>query len=198
MARFAAMDSGFDSADFDGLVQRLLRRFLAQHAAPPPPDAELRALAARLRQLIVQRGLPPPLHAGERGAPREMPDRETGPLVAVVAGEGANPLLADAVRQLVKACFYPEFTECRDSYKARSPDGSCRRQQLERARGRVSGSHCVDCPYWLSLEPDDHAALLEESWCGEREEFRRNRGVFLPEDFRALRRAVRAEARVRS
>ena len=103
------------AADFPEIVGAVLRRFFAQNARTPPPPAESAALAARLSALIAERGLPRPLAPGEIGAPGGIAEAECAPLVARVAGAGAPPLLAEAARQLVKACFYPEFTVCRDS-----------------------------------------------------------------------------------
>jgi hypothetical protein len=107
----------------------------------------------------------------------------------------SDPLLAEALRQVVKACFHPEFTICRESYRECSADGTCRRQELARARRRVSGAHCVDCPHWIALAAPAHAALLREAWRGDPREFLAAREVFLPEDFRALRRWLHAAAR---
>ena len=109
-----------------------------------------------------------------------------------------SPLTAMAgpARQLVKACFYPEFKTCRDSFREVSPDGTCRRQELARARVRVSGSHCVDCPHWVALTPDQHVRFLTRAWQpGRAAEFTAHRDVFLPEDFRALRRFLHGLAR---
>ncbi len=90
-------------------------------------------------------------------------------------------------RQLLKACLNPEFRQCRDSYRE-VVDGVCRRQELARTRGRLSGAHCVDCPYWVALRPEQHAALLAREWlAGDLEEFAAHHEIFLPEDFRALR-----------
>jgi hypothetical protein len=182
--------------EFPEIVGAVLRRFFAQNAQPPPSTAEVAALAARLRVLIAERGLPRPLAPGEIGAPGGMSEAECAPLVARVAGAGATPLLADAAKQLVKACFYPEFTVCRDSYREAGADGACRRQELARARGRLSGAHCVDCPHWVALEPAAHRALLADAWHGDPAALAADCGVFLPEDFRALRRWLHAAARV--
>jgi hypothetical protein len=103
--------------------------------------------------------------------------------------------LLDPVRQLVKACFHREFAICRDSYREVSSDGICRRQQLKKALGRVSGSHCVDCPYWTSLSEEEHAQRLGESWTADPGEFARNRSLYLPADFRALRLWIHTAAR---
>jgi hypothetical protein len=99
------------------------------------------------------------------------------------------------VTQLVKACFYPEFTVCRDSFREVAKDGSCRRQELARVRQRVSGTHCVDCPHWVALTPAGHGELLQREWRSEPGILEDNCGVFLPEDFRELRRWLHARAR---
>lgn len=186
------------NGEFERRVVAVLTRFFAQNAQPLPPPVEIEALAARLQAALHERGLPPPLRPGEAGAPREMTDAECAPLVQRVLGGQSHPLLAEAVRQLVKACFYPEFRVCRESYCAEGADGACRRQELERARKRVSGSHCVDCPYWQELDAAAHAALLQAHWRSAAPgavALAEHRGIFLPEDFRALRRHVRELAR---
>ena len=114
-----------------------------------------------------------------------------------VLGAAGDEGLAAAVKQLVKACLYPEFTVCRESYREAAGDGGCKRQELARVRGRVSGTHCVDCPHWVALPPQQHGAMLARAWrVGGAEALAENRGVFLPEDFRALRRWLHAQARV--
>ena len=95
------------------------------------------------------------------------------------------------LRQLLKACLQAEPVRCRESYRE-VVAGSCRRQDLSRARGRISGVHCVDCPYWVTLKAEKNAALMERAWVeGPPARFHAERGVFLPEDFRALRRWAR-------
>ena len=183
--------------EFAGLVDAVLTRFFAQNTRPAPSDAGRAAFAARLWGLVEARGLPRPLAAAERGAPGEMSDEECAPLVARVLGGADEPLLTAAARQLVKACFYPEFKTCRDSFREVSPDGSCRRQELARVRGRVSGAHCVDCPHWVALTPAQHEKYLAREWRAGAADFVAHRDVFLPEDFRALRRWLHARARGR-
>jgi len=140
--------------------------------------------------------LPPPLASGEVGSPGELSAAEVGPMVErVLEGSESRAALADPVRQLIKACFHREFTICRDSYREISGDGVCRRQRLTKALGRVSGSHCVDCPYWTALSPKDHGIKLEAEWVGDGREFAEHRSVFLPEDFRTLRQWLHAAAR---
>jgi hypothetical protein len=187
--------------EFVSLVVEILRRFCAQNALVAPVETELAACARQLWALIGERGLPAPLPPNEQGEPGELPEAECDALVTrVFAGisAAACETLAAPVRQLVKACFYPEFKICRDSFREVSPDGSCRRQQLSRVRQRISGAHCVDCPYWIALAPGQHGKFLRRHWRPEgRAELAENEAIFLPEDFRALRRFVRAVARAR-
>jgi len=189
-----------DAAEFQRLIGAVLHRFLAQNAEGVPDARDLAGFADRLWSLVVERGLPRPLAAGEVGEPGGMPEAECAQLAARVSGGVGGAMWAEAARQLVKACFYPEFTVCRDSYRAVSPDGSCRRQEHARVRRRVSGAHCVDCPHWVAWEPAGHGAFLAEQWRGDAAaaEFYAHREVFLPEDFRALARWRHALARRRT
>jgi hypothetical protein len=181
---------------FEQIVVTVVTRFFAQNSHVAPPDTQLAQFAAQLSQLVVDRGLPAPLAADEVGTPGGMAEEECARLVErVLAGLTMTPLLADAARQLVKACFYPEFKTCRDSFRETGRDGVCRRQELSRARGRISGSHCVDCPHWIALTPAPHEAYLASEWHGDQGIFFAHRAVFLPEDFRALRQWLHAAAR---
>ncbi|MBS0633579.1 MAG: hypothetical protein JSS11_16840 [Verrucomicrobia bacterium] len=181
---------------FTAQVGAIVARFFRQNGQNVPDTALTAGFAARLWQLIGERGLPPSLAWGEQGEAVEMEAEVAGPLVArVLGGLPEDGLWATAARQLVKACFQPEFKKCRDSYREVEADGTCRRQQLKKALGRVSGSHCVDCPYWQGLTPEQHGKLLAKAWVGDVGELERHREVFLPEDFRALRRWVRERAR---
>ncbi len=195
-AGLRAMDES--AQEFSRLVSAVLARFFAQNAKPPPSGAESAAFGARLWALVAERGLPRPLAACERGAPGEMSDAEIAPLIARVLAGSADAMLTSAAKQLVKTCFYPEFKQCRESFREVAPDGSCRRQELARAGGRVSGAHCVDCPHWMALTPAQHERYLTREWRGDAREFAAHRDVFLPEDFRALRRWLHAQARVSS
>ena len=181
--------------EFERLIAAVVVRFFGQKQQPPPSGAELARFGAQLRQLVEERGLPRPLAAHECGAPGGMSEEECAPLVARVGAGTRDPLLADAARQLVKACFYPEFTVCRDSFREVARDGGCRRQELERVRGRISGTHCVDCPHWVALAPAQHAAYLRAEWRGDPAVLDAHQSIFLPEDFRALRRWLHAAAR---
>jgi hypothetical protein len=183
------------SEEFRSLVTAVLKRFLAQNGVATVADVELAECGARLWALVVERGLPRPLAPDERGASGEMSDEECSPLVARVAGGTSESLLRDAARQLVKACFYPEFRSCRNSFVEVDATGACRRQDVSRVRKRVSGTHCVDCPHWIALEPSQHEKFLTARWRAGAEEFRAHREIFLPEDFRALRRWLHGHAR---
>jgi hypothetical protein len=178
-------------------VRPVIERFFAQNGQQQAARRDVDALTDRLWSLVGERGLPPPLPVGAQGTPSEMTEEDCAPLVARVLGNLSDPLWRDVAKQFVKACFYPEFKVCRDSF-CEVAEGACRRQELARAKKRTSGSHSVDCPYWVGLTPEQHARLLAQNWHYDVAEFRAHRDVFLPEDFRALRRFVRTLAAERS
>jgi hypothetical protein len=183
---------------FSELAQAIMRRFCVQNSLGPPGAAVLRELGDRLWSLVQERGLPRPLDPGDEGKPGDLPDAECSPLVTRLL-DGATPAdrekLGVPARQLVKACFHPEFKVCRDSFREVSPDGACRRQQLARVRARISGAHCIDCPYWVALEPAAHGRFLAREWQATgQNDLAANLDIFLPEDFRNLRRLLYAEA----
>jgi hypothetical protein len=182
------------SDEFVGQVAQILRRYAEQNRFAVPTDDVARGIGERLVSVIAEHGLPAPLGPEDMGEPGELSADEIEPRVNKVIGGVAVGPLENAIRQLVKACFYPEFKKCRESYHEIDASGTCRRQMLERVRQRVSGAHCVDCPYWLSLNSEQHAALLESAWVGDHEEFRRCREIFLPDDFRMFRRMARGMA----
>jgi hypothetical protein len=184
----------WNAEEFERHVVRIVTRFFRQHGQDCNEGAAAQ-LAAALNRVVGERGLPRALAPSEQGTPGGMPEEECAALVAKVVPQPGDALWTDVARQLVKACFYPEFKVCRDSFREVSRDGVCRRQQLERARGRISGSHCVDCPHWVALAPAEHELFLRREWCGDASEFAAHREVFLPEDFRALRRCLFAAAR---
>lgn len=183
------------AADFAQLVRTVLERYARQNDLPAWSEAELTEIGTRLYCMAEERGLPPLLPPEEMGDPGEMSAEEVAPLVArLLNGIARADALATPTRQLVKACFQGEFRKCRDSYREVDATGVCRRQQLRKARERISGSHCVDCPYWLSLAPPQHEKFLAKDWIGDSAEFAAHRAVYLPEDYRRLRRAIRALA----
>lgn len=182
---------GSAEAAFVALAVPCVRRFLAQNGQAPLPDGFLTEYAAHLWRVVNEAGLPPPLASDQAGEPGEMPAEQTAALTArVFAGLPSPERHAELdvpTRQLLKACLQPEFRQCRESYRE-VVDGACRRQQLQRVRARISGAHCVDCPYWVSLRPDQHHALLAKSWVSDDAgELDRHATIYLPEDFRALR-----------
>lgn len=170
--------------DFHPLVAAVLHRFYAQNHRAPLTSADVAAFAARLWQLIEERH---PLHPSDG----ELSIADAQTCTARVLAGSSDDLLAVAARQLVKTCLQPSPAACRNSFRAVGGDGHCRRQDQARAQMRVSGSHCVDCPYWLELDAEDHAIFLAQNWqSGDESEFTSHRDLFLPEDYRALRRAV--------
>jgi hypothetical protein len=199
VALAAAMPPTRDT--FVELTAAILERFCAQNAAAVPSAVARRALGEQLWSLVEERGLPPPLAADEPGEPGDLPDAQCAPLLErALAGASTadRATLAVPVRQLIKACFHPEFKICRDSFREVSSDGSCRRQQLTRVRGRVSGAHCIDCPHWVALTPEEHDRFLRSEWLpAGRAELAEHKAIFLPEDFRALRRLLYAHSRCR-
>lgn len=181
--------------EFCGRVVAVMRRFARQNGVVLDENAA-ECFAKQLAALVAERGLPRVLAEGEQGAPGELEKSEMRQLTdRALADVEASELFAEAAKQIVKAVFYPEFRVCRDSYRERSVRGVCKRQVLEKALGRVSGAHCVDCPYWTDVAPERHAALLRAGWWENPAEFEARCDVFLPEDFRALRRWVREAAR---
>lgn len=171
----------------------VLGRYVRQNGWGEISLEEAMTFATRLTALIETRGLPRRLRADEMGQPGEMSAEEVAPLVArLLDGSSRSAELSNVARQLVKTCFHPEFKKCRESYRERESDGSCRRQSLTRVRTRVSGSHCVDCPYWTALTAGQHGQCLADGWAGARSELDAYRDVFLPDDFRVLRGLLRA------
>ncbi|MFI5356375.1 MAG: hypothetical protein ACHQ4G_03470 [Opitutales bacterium] len=181
---------------FADAVAGLLARYGRQNGLPAPAEGWGRAVGLRLWALLEERGWPRPLAPAEMGEPGEMTAEEVAPLIDRLPAGAELAAWSAPLRQLVKACFQPEFKTCRDSYRECGPDGSCRRQDLGRVRVRLSGTHCVDCPYWTALDPAQHVKLLARHWHpGGWPEFEAQRAIFLPEDFRRLRQMIRAAAR---
>lgn len=184
-----------EEKEFSELVAAVVARFHAQNGSTPPGPDVLAAVAARLHGMLIERGLPRPAAEGTAHARGGLTGEEIAILAERVAGRGADPLLTEAVRQLVKACFYPEIQVCCDSFREVASDGVCHRQELARARGRISGSHCVDCPHWTELPPARHAEFFAGEWRGVPAVLAAHREVFRPPDFGALRRWLHAKAR---
>lgn len=181
--------------EFSSRMSAVVRRFLAQNGVAAIEASRLDAMAARLWSVIRERGLPRPLCPDEPGEAGGMDETDCARVVAQVMGDVTQPMLADAVRQITKACFHPEFKTCRNSFREVAADGTCRRQELARVRRRVSGTHCVDCPYWVALDVAAHARFVAAHWRAGAAEFEQHRDLYLPEDFRALRQWLHAAAR---
>lgn len=184
------------SETFVQLIEAIFERYYRQNDFPPPVESEKAAVAARLWRIVEQRGTPPLPAKAEPGEPAEMTAEEVTSMVAELLKDlGSADILLTPARQLVKACFQAERRECRESYREAGANGVCRRQELARVRERVSGTHCVDCPHWTALTPDEHEKFLAKAWRPARaEEFATHRGVFLPEDFRSLKVWLRNRA----
>lgn len=109
-------------------------------------------------------------------------------VAARVALEGLEPKV---VRQLLLVCALDAFTKCRDSWWT-NPG----RRDRATCRARLSGAHCVDCPWWLDQpDPAAHRTWMETAWqAGGAEPDLMDAGWddFLPEDWRAWRWTVRA------
>ena len=179
--------------EFISLVVRIVER-MARQQSRVVVQADAEGFARRLAEVMASCPLPPSLAKGDLGRPGGMADAECARLVAVVMGSDSDRFLAEVARQVIKACLHPVFTQCRDSYRERAADGSCRRQERDRTRLRVSGAPCVDCPYWTALDGVGHGQLLDAGWLGESAAWRVEADLYLPEDFRALRRWVRRTA----
>jgi hypothetical protein len=181
------MDAAWN--DFAALVAPVVER-MARQQDRTVSRAEVDAFARRLADVMAACPLPPPLLAGDPGRPGGMADAECARLVALVVGPEPDRFFAEVARQVIKACLHPVFTQCRDSYRERAADGHCRRQERDRTRLRVSGAPCVDCPYWTSLDGPAHGRLLDDGWVGNPAAWRAEADLYLPDDFRALRRWV--------
>jgi hypothetical protein len=174
-----------DAQEFSRLAGAVVTRFFAQNGKAAPAMVGSGDFGAGLWRIVEEHGSR--RRDGASAKAGSFTEEALAGLVArVVAGE-EDPLLSSAAKQLLKACLYPELGACRDSFREASSDGVCRRQERSRVLGRISGTHCVDCPHWVALAPAPHAEFLQREWLGPAQEFRDHRREFLPEDFRALR-----------
>jgi hypothetical protein len=106
-----------------------------------------------------------PAVVAARGVPaRQDPDKAGEAAMARVADGLAafvdDPLIdGKLIKQLLMALALPEFDRCRDSYLG------AKRQAPAICNARVSGTHCVDCPYTVAF-PDTaaHAEWLRGEW----------------------------------
>ena len=179
------MSAGDFQADFRRSVSAVVTRFLAQNGLAPLGGDTLRTLADELMAL-----------GGDVSREGEMPDEivkaDVARLLAVFFPP--RPELANLAKQLIKGCYQPDKSPCCESYRETDEAGRCRRLELAYDLARASGAHCVDCPHWNEWSPEEHAARLAGAWKDGEAAFAANRGVFLPEDFRVLRRCAQARA----
>lgn len=172
--------------EFVSLVTRVLARGLDQIEQSPLPESDLVGLANAL------------LSIGREGGWA----RRFGDLRAEIAAEEINvwsrrlaeivparaAVLGPIFKQVLKSCFQPSPDVCRNSFREVDSMGRSRRQEHAYDLKRVSGAHCVDCPYWTEKTEGEHLAWLRGKWYAGAADLEAGRAVYLPEDFRALRR----------
>jgi len=185
---------------FESLVAVCLRRFLLQEGGEIPAPETVADFGRRLWVAASAVGWPSPLVAGSTCGPEERSWDGLEAHVSAIAASGNDETerarLLPVARQLLKTCIYGEFTDCRNSFRQIAADNRCRRQDPAIARARISGTPCVDCPYYVTLAQEEHARLLEASWAtGNPVPYAREPALFLPEDFRELRRFLWMQAR---
>ena len=188
-----AAHGGSARAWFEAQAAAVVDRMLQQDGGPAVAPTVIRTCVSALWDAAGAIGWPASLPDGVTCRSAETPGAALEPKVVAVAAQvesdAERARLLPVLRQLLKACVYPEFTECRDSYRATGADGRCARQQRAVAAARISGSPCVDCPYFVARTETEHRDLLLAGWrVGSPDVFRGEPSVFLPNDFRALRR----------
>lgn len=170
----------------------ICKRFFDQQSILPPSDAYLKSFWESIWSLVHAEGLPRPLPANETGEAITLEDSYLFALVEKtlqgLPHHRTDDLLRTLCFQVLIALLSPEFKACRRSYESRDAVGTCVRQSLSQCQDRISGSHCEDCPFFIGLTKDQHRKLLGRAFAPETQDsFLKNTGVFLPEDFRALR-----------
>lgn len=209
-AREYATGVAFDGsakAWFVRLASDCLERYLRVNGVTLGGSANLCSVwVARIFEGVERVGWPAPLSPATRcGPPEKSADDLEGRVKTVFPAEEAARLspsdgerVRAGIQQLFKACTYPEFTLCRDSYRQAGTNGVCKRQQLTVAQTRLSGVACVDCPYTVSLSAEQHVRLVKAAWGPNNlNTFDDNPMCFLPEDFRQLRRFIWLHVRSR-
>jgi hypothetical protein len=192
--RLVATCGGSPARVFNGILLELLKRCYVQQATPPPGDAYLNSLGEGLWETVLAEGLPVPLAAAEVGEPRTLEDSYLLALAEKTLARLPRHRTEDLLRafciQILVALLSPEFKACRQSYQAvdAANGNTCARQSVDHCRDRISGSHCEDCPFFVALSQDQHRKLLARSFGASNQSvWSANTGLFLPEDFRALR-----------
>lgn len=160
-----------------------------------PPREELEALADALWER--HGALRPPGGWTVRETPEELDaagvaaEQERIRAALARRGRAVPPLLEPHLRHLARLVAQPDFTRCRDSFRAATAGCIPARQKADVAAGRISGSHCVDCPHFVRLDAEENRALLLGAWHeGGRAALGEAWEVFLPEAFRDLRRVL--------
>lgn len=91
---------------------------------------------------------------------------------------------------LLQLLLQEEFLACTQTYQETDPKGHCDRQEPKVFRGRLSGVHCADCPFFLSLGREAHEKALAAKWRNPAEALGPHLAAALPEDYRLLRTFV--------
>lgn len=172
--------------EFTRLVLTVVRRGLRQTGQSPLAPVEEEALVAALWAFGGAGGWAVRFGGGREELPADRVAAGVGQVLRALPGRSAE--LSGLAKQVFKACFQPPPPVCRDSYRESDAAGRCRRQERTYDLARLSGAHCVDCPYWEEFAAGPHFGWLSERWRSGRAELEASAEVFLPEDFRELRR----------
>ncbi len=198
--RTLAIYGGDAREGFTHIVRKILARLYKQTGRPVPPDIALTHYAQQLWALVKAEGQPAPLAGSDQGTELKLSDARAQELgekfFATFRFPNLRAELEKPTRHLLGALLNPEFKTCRQSFKELDAAGQCERRDPEKSRARVSGVHCVDCPYWTALSAEKNEKLVAKDWPAERlAELTANLPVFLPEDFRALRQLMHMHVR---
>lgn len=190
--RLVASCGGSPAKVFCALGKEITSRHFTQLKTIPPSDSYVSSLWDNLWITALAEGLPRPLANHEVGEPRTLDDSYLFGLaektLAYLPRHRTHDLLSTLCVQVYTALLSPEFKACRQSYQARDSEGVCVRQTVDHCKDRISGSHCEDCPFFIALSQDQHRKLLARSFApADQALWSSNIGLFLPEDFRALR-----------
>lgn len=180
---------------FGELLIPVIQRVAAQQGHAIPYQPEWSQFAETLWQACAAEGWPEPLRQpADMGAPGTLDPAVLERVESRMRPNWPNQIDADfwarLTRQMTKMLLLPEFRACRQSFQeVNATTDTCPRQQLSTCRERVSGSHCVDCPYFVAMEGSKHRKFLQRFWeHGDPAEFEAHASTFLPEDVRRLRR----------
>lgn len=172
--------------DFASLVEAVLTRALAQMGRSVLSESELKSIAREVLAIGREGGWAFRFSSSNNELPLEMVRAWQNRLSVLALGRSDE--LGNVYKQLLKGCFQASPERCRDSYRETDSAGRCRRQERDYDLNRISGAHCVDCPYWCEKEAEMHLEWLGNQWLRGASELKVGRDIYLPEDFRALRR----------